>query len=384
MKIAIVTETFLPQVDGVVTRVTATVKWLKEQGHTLLIIAPEGVNEFEGIQVKGIPARSFFIYKHRKVALPNPKVGQLLNEFQPDVVHVVNPALLGMAGIFYGRKWPLVASWHTNIPQYADYYKVSYLKPVLWWILKTLHNRADINLCTSKSVQEELTARGFKNVHLWKRGVDLNKFGVQYRDDDVRYRLCEGETDKTLLLYVGRLAAEKEIEKIRDVLDGSNRFRLAIVGDGPHRRTLESYFQGTPTVFTGFLHGEELAKAYASSDIFVFPSRTETLGLVILEAMASGLPIVVANSGPTAEQVLDGENGMLYNPNIKGDLKNTILKLQDVTERQMMGNQARETSCAFGWAAPSQQLLRLYENLKDSSDKGKVLLSQNSYRERES
>ncbi|MFB4164314.1 glycosyltransferase family 4 protein [Alteribacillus sp. JSM 102045] len=384
MRIAIVTETFLPQVDGVVTRVTATVKWLKEQGHTLLIIAPEGVKEFEGIPVKGIPARSFFIYKHRKVAVPDPKVGQLLNEFQPDVVHVVNPALLGMAGIFYGRKWPLVASWHTNIPQYADYYKVPYLKPVLWWILKILHNRADLNLCTSNSVQEELTERGFKNVHLWKRGVDLNKFGLQYRDDDVRYRLSDGETDKTLLLYVGRLAAEKEIEKIREVLEGSNHFRLAIVGDGPHRKTLEYCFQGTPTVFTGFLHGQELSKAYASSDVFVFPSRTETLGLVILEAMASGLPIVVANSGPTAEQVSDGETGLLYDPKIKDDLKNTVLKLQDVTWRQRMGNQARETSRAFSWTAPSKQLLSFFNDLKGSSKKGKILLSQNSIRERES
>ncbi|SDH48950.1 glycosyltransferase family 4 protein [Alteribacillus bidgolensis] len=379
MRIAIVTETFLPQVDGVVTRVTATIKWLKEQGHTLLIIAPEGVNEFEGIQVKGIPARSFFIYKHRKVALPNPKVGQLLDEFQPDVVHVVNPALLGMAGIFYGRKWPLIASWHTNIPQYADYYKVPYLKPILWWILRTLHNRADVNLCTSNSVQKELTERGFKNVHLWKRGVDLNKFGVQYRDDDVRYRLSEGETDKTLLLYVGRLAAEKEIEKIRDVLDGSNHFRLAIVGDGPHRRILESYFQGTPTVFTGFLHGEELAKAYASSDIFVFPSRTETLGLVILEAMASGLPIVVANSGPTAEQVTDGENGMLYDPKIKDDFKNTVLKLQDGTLRQKMGYQASETSHAFSWSAPSNQLLSFFNDLKGSDKKSKMSLFKTLY-----
>ncbi len=378
MRIAVVTETFLPQVDGVVTRVTATVRWLHEQGHELLIIAPEGVNEFEGIQVKGIPARSFFLYKNRKVALPNPKVKRLLNEFQPDIVHVVNPALLGMAGIYYGRRWPLVASWHTNIPQYADYYKVPYLKPVLWWILKTLHNRADVNLCTSKSVQDELTDRGFRNVHLWKRGVDLNKFGLEYRDDNLRHRLSGGETDKTLLLYVGRLAAEKEIEKIRDVLENSNHFRLAVVGDGPNRAKLESYFKNTPTVFTGFLHGEELAKAYASSDVFVFPSRTETLGLVILEAMASGLPIITANSGPTAEQVSNGETGLLYDPNIEGDLKNTVLKLLDASMRKNMGNQARETSRAFGWSAPSKQLLSLFNELKGLSKEEEMLLPRNS------
>ncbi|WP_090238805.1 glycosyltransferase family 4 protein [Lentibacillus halodurans] len=364
MKIAIVTETFLPAVDGVVTRIAATVKWLHEQGHELLIIAPDqGLDEFNGIPVKGIPSHTLFLYKSRKVAMPNPKVGRFLNEFQPDIVHVVNPALLGMAGIYYGKKWPLVASWHTNIPHYADYYKVPYLKPALWWIFKTMHNRADLNLCTSKSVKYELTGRGFKNVHVWERGVDLDTFGSHYQNEATRRYLCDGEMDKTLLLYVGRLAVEKEIEKIRHVLHYSDQFRLAIVGDGPHREKLESYFEGTPTVFTGFMHGEELAKAYASSDIFVFPSQTETLGLVILEAMASGLPVIVANSGPTAEQVTDGENGLHYDPGHKDNLIHTIMKLEDTALRERIGKQARETAKAFSWSAPSQQLLGFFNDL---------------------
>ncbi|WP_156288599.1 glycosyltransferase family 4 protein [Oceanobacillus salinisoli] len=364
MKIAMVTETFLPSVDGVVTRITSTVKWLRDQGHELLIIAPdEGVTEFEGIQVKGIPSHSLFFYKTRRVALPSREVGRMLHEFQPDIVHVVNPALLGMSGIYYGRKWPLVASWHTNIPQYADYYKVPYLKPVLWSILKTLHNQADLNLCTSKPVQNELINRKFKNVHVWKRGVDVHKFGMQYKDQAVRHYLSGGETDKTLLLYVGRLAVEKEIEKIRDILDRSERFRLAIVGDGPHRENLESYFRGTATVFTGFLHGEDLAKAYASSDVFVFPSTTETLGLVILEAMASGLPIIAANSGPTAAQVSDGENGLLYNSKRKDDLVRTAVKIQDKNLRNYMANHAYKTAQSFSWSAPSKQLLDYYQDL---------------------
>jgi glycosyltransferase involved in cell wall biosynthesis len=364
MKIAIVTETFLPETDGVVTRVTTTIKWLHEQGHELLVIAPDsGTRDYEGIRVEGIPAHRFFLYKFRKVALPHPRVGRLLKAFKPDIVHVVNPAILGMAGIFYGKKWPLVASWHTNIPQYADYYSVPYLKPALWWILRTLHNCADLNLCTSKSVQNNLENRGFKNVQVWKRGVDLERFGPQHRDSEMRLSLSGGEPDKILLLFVGRLASEKEIEKITHVLKGSDRFRLAIVGDGPHRERLEKHFESTHTVFTGFLHGDNLAKAYASSDVFVFPSTTETLGLVILEAMASGLPVLAANSGPTSEQIIEGETGLLFDSGTPGDMKKVVSKFRDATFRKNMGERARQSSKAFSWSGPSEQLSGFYHKL---------------------
>lgn len=151
-------------------------------------------------------------------------------------------------------------------------------------------------------------------MRLWKRGVDPELFGPHRSSETMRLRLSGGEPEKRLLLYVGRLAAEKEIERLRDLLTASSGFRLAVVGDGPHRPELEAYFAGTGTVFTGFLHGTELAEAYASSDVFAFPSATETLGLVLLEAMASGLPVIAAASAPTREQVAEGTTGFLYEP----------------------------------------------------------------------
>jgi glycosyltransferase involved in cell wall biosynthesis len=176
----------------------------------------------------------------------------------------------------------------------------------------------------------------------------------------MRDRLTAGKKDKKLLLYVGRLAPEKDIEKIREVLMKSPDFCLAIIGDGPHRVYLENYFKGTSTVFTGFLHGDELASAYASSDIFVFPSTTETLGLVLLEAMSSGLPVVAAKSGPTSEQVSHGITGMLYDPNDQDEFVNHILKLGDDTLRLKMAELAREASQKVGWDKPSEQLLDYY------------------------
>ncbi|HET7577986.1 MAG TPA: glycosyltransferase family 1 protein [Bacillales bacterium] len=366
MKIAIVTETFLPNTDGIVTRLCASIRWLLKEGHEVLVIAPDlGVAEFEGAKVAGIPARSFFLYRDKKFALPRRQVGKELREFNPDLVHVVNPAFLGVAGIYYARqgRWPLVASYHTRIPEQAEYYHVPFLKPVLWGYLRLLHNRADLNLCTSRSVLHDLNAHHFRNVHVWKRGVDTKKFHPRHFSESMRERLTNGQPSKTLMLFVGRLAAEKEIEKIRDVLHQYPDTCLALVGDGPHRSYLEKYFEGTNTVFTGFLHGEELSQAYASSDAFVFPSTTETLGLVILEAMVSGLPVVAAKSGPTSEQVVDGSTGVLYDPEIEGDLVKTMDQLRNHTLRRKISKKAREETADMDWAGQSKQLLGFYQQV---------------------
>lgn len=362
MKIAIVTETFHPATNGVVTRLTATVRWLVRQGHEVLVLAPdEGIDEYEGARVCRIPSFRFFLYRDLKLAFPRPLVGKILKQFDPDVVHVVNPAMLGVAGIWYGRRWPLVASYHTHVPQYADFYRLPWLKPPLWGYLRLLHNRADLNLCTSKAVQEELIRRKFRNVHVWKRGVEVERFGPEHYSRAMRERLSGGQPDKRLLLFVGRLAAEKGIEKIRDVLDASGDVRLAIVGDGPHRRELEAHFAGTGTVFTGFLHGEELAQAYASCDLFVFPSMTETLGLVLLEAMASGLPVVAAGSGPAEEQIEHGRTGFLFDPSKPEGFVRTVLDvLEDEELRRDVSRRAYDAARECGWDEPSRQLLELY------------------------
>jgi glycosyltransferase involved in cell wall biosynthesis len=364
MKIVIITETFLPSTDGIVTRLCATIRWLQEQGHHITVIAPDlGVNNYNGAKIEGIPARTFFLYPSKKLAMPSRRVGALLRTLQPDLVHVVNPAVLGVAGIYYSRKLrlPMVASYHTQIPKYADYYRLPYLKPILWWWFRLLHNWADLNLCTSESVQAELISQRFRSVHLWKRGVDTDQFGPGHRDEDMRKLISGGQPDKTVLLYVGRLAAEKGIEQIREVLDSSPDTCLALVGDGPYRAFLENHFQGTNTIFTGFMHGEQLAKAYASSDLFIFPSTTETLGLVILEAMASGLPVIAGRSGPTCEQIEDGVTGVLFDADCPGGLKEAVSKLSDDGMRGLISRNALEIAGRVSWNDPSDQLLNYYK-----------------------
>jgi glycosyltransferase involved in cell wall biosynthesis len=366
VRIAIVTETFLPSTDGIVTRLCASIKWLRNHGHEVLVIAPDlGIIDFYGAKIAGIPARPFFLYKSKSLSLPSRKVKQCLITFQPDIVHVVNPALLGAAGIYYSKrlKLPLVASYHTNIPQYLDYYRIPYLKPILWKYLNILHNRADLNLCTSQAVKIELDQRRFHNVKVWNRGVDLERFNPKHFDHNMRNQLTNGSPERKLLLFVGRLAAEKNIESIRKVLESSSDYCLALVGDGPFRSNLENHFKNTNTVFCGYMHGEELSKAYASSDVFVFPSITETLGLVLMEAMAAGLPVVAAKSGPTSEQIEHGETGVIYNPDQPNGLLNAVHSLNNRAFFSKISIQTSSYVKSFSWSGPSEQIYQLYREV---------------------
>lgn len=369
MKIMIVTETFLPSTDGIVTRLTACIRWLHQDGHEVQIVAPDlGVTEFDGSIVRGVPAYAFPFYRSKKFAFPNRIVKRYMSEFDPDIVHVVNPAVVGYSGVNYAKKLdiPLIASYHTNIPQYMSFYNLGKLDWLMWWFMKKMHNKADLNLCTSQTVLEELTERGFERMQVWKRGVDTEKFNPRHCTKDMRLKLAGGQKDKILLLYVGRLSAEKEIEKIRDVLTESDRYCLAIVGDGPHRKELENHFRDTRTVFTGFVHGDELASAFASADAFVFPSTTETLGLVIMEAMASGLPVVAAESGPTKEQVTDQRNGLLYDSTDPESFKKTIQLLEDSNFRNQLAKQAVADVAELGWAAAAEQIRDLYSQIVEA------------------
>lgn len=350
MKIAIITETFLPSTNGMVTRLCQSIRLLKEDGHTVYIIAPDSrVSDFEGTPIAGIPTH----FSRRKIKT-------YLREFEPDLVHVVDPASLGVAGIYYTKRLglPLIVSYHTQVPKYMDN---SPLKRILGWYYKPIYHQADLNLCTSEPIMKKLKEGHFKNIQLLNHGIDTNLYQPIRFDAAMRDRLTGGQKDKKLLLYVGRLAPENRIEQLLDVLKKANDCCLAIVGDGPHRRFLENYFKETDTVFTGRLYGEELASAYASSDIFVFPSTTKTAGLVLLEAMASGLPVLAAKCGPTCEQVKHGITGLLYDPAAKDELISSLSLLKDDLFRLKLAEQARTVSQMTNWGVNSEQLIDFYK-----------------------
>ncbi|NJL68805.1 MAG: glycosyltransferase [Microcoleus sp. SM1_3_4] len=364
MKIALFTETFLPKIDGIVTRLIHTVDHLQRGGEQVLVFSPDyGIKEYKGARVYGVEGMPLPMYPELKMALPSPAVGRELQQFKPDIIHVVNPAILGLGGIYYGKKFdiPILASYHTHLPKYLHHYGFGMLEPLLWELLKGAHNQAELNLCTSTAMVEELRTHGIDRVDLWQRGVDTEMFVPELASREMRQRLSQNHPDSPLLLYVGRLGAEKEIESIKPVLEAIPGARLALVGDGPHRQTLEQYFAGTPTNFVGYLRGQELASAYASADAFIFPSRTETLGLVLLEAMAAGTPVVAAASGGIPDIVTDGVNGYLFDPaDAAGAAAATQRLFANPDERETLRQSARREAERWGWAAATNQLRNYY------------------------
>jgi glycosyltransferase involved in cell wall biosynthesis len=372
LKIAFFTETFLPKVDGIVTRLTRTVEQLGTAGDQVMVFCPEGApSHFAGAEIVGVPALPLPLYPELKLALPRPAVSDALDQFQPDLVHVVNPAVLGLGGIWLAktRELPLVASYHTHLPKYLEHYGMGMLEPLLWELLKAAHNQAQLNLCTSTAMVEELRERGIQHTALWQRGVDTELFRPDRARPELRQRLLGGQSDSNaLLLYVGRLSAEKQIERIRPVLDAMPQARLALVGDGPHRQQLEKVFAGSATTFVGYLGGEELAGAYASADAFLFPSSTETLGLVLLEAMAAGCPVVAARRGGIPDIVTDGLNGCLYEPDGMDDGASSFTAasqrlLGNLEQRNQLRLEARKEAERWGWAGATAQLRRYYQQV---------------------
>ncbi|MEH2356384.1 glycosyltransferase family 4 protein [Nostoc sp.] len=368
MRIALFTETFLPKVDGIVTRLRHTVDHLQRSGNQVLVIAPDGgITEHKGAKVYGVTGFPLPLYPELKMALPRPAIGYVLEKFKPDIIHVVNPAVLGLSGIFYSKilKIPLVASYHTHLPQYLQHYGLGMLEGFLWELLKGAHNQAALNLCTSTAMIEELTAHGIERVDLWQRGVDTELFHPDLASVEMRSRLSQNHPESPLLLYVGRLSAEKEIERIKPILEAIPQARLALVGDGPHRQALQKHFAGTNTYFVGYLMGQELGSAFASADAFIFPSRTETLGLVLLEAMAAGCPVVAARSGGIPDIVTDGVNGYLFEPtaDVQGALAATVRLLEQKQQRDIIRQNARQEAESWGWAAATKQLQDYYQKV---------------------
>jgi glycosyltransferase involved in cell wall biosynthesis len=367
MRIALFTETFLPKIDGIVTRLRHTVEHLQRNGDKVLVFCPDGgLKEYQGAKIHGLSAFPLPMYPELKVALPRPTIRKVLDRFQPDLIHVVNPAILGLAGVYYSKVMdiPLVASYHTHLPQYLQHYGFGSLEGFLWELLKAVHNQAELNLCTSTAMVEELRSHGIERVDLWQRGVDTELFQPHLACAKMRFRLSKGHPESPLLLYVGRVSPEKEIEHIKPVLEAIPGARLAIVGNGPHRQALEGHFAGTPTHFVGYLQGVELATAFASVDAFVFPSRTETLGLVLLEAMAAGCPVVAARSGGIPDIVTDGVNGYLFDPkDPQGAIAATQKLLSAEAERETLRTNARLEAERWGWSAATRQLQNYYRPL---------------------
>mmetsp|Transcript_6947 Transcript_6947/g.9375 ORF Transcript_6947/g.9375 Transcript_6947/m.9375 type:complete len:481 (-) Transcript_6947:79-1521(-) len=294
------------------------------------------------------------------VDLPELKGAKILERLRPDLIHVTSPGFIVYAAIFYARvmRIPLLMSYHTHLPSYGKNYLgfIPGIEEFAWWLLRYAHSRADLTLVTSPQMRDELVANGIPRVDVWRKGIDTVRFDPKFKDEEMRNKMSDGNPDDFLMVYVGRLGAEKRLKDIRAVLERMPNARLCLVGKGPQMDELKEYFKGTNTVFTGQLGGDDLSKAFASADAFVMPSDSETLGFVVLEAMASGVPVVGANAGGIPDIIDDGETSFLVPTGDTDAYVDRLTKLQDSKFRKKMGKAARAEAERWGWEAATSYL----------------------------
>lgn len=374
MRIALFSEVFLPKIDGITNRLRHTIRCLREDGHEVLVFAPDcPVREYAGARIVSLPAIGFPPYPGLRLGLPDPRIAWHLRRFDPHVVHAVGPVFLGVWGLATARALGLatVASYHTDLPRYAPAYGLGWLSPAIWPLVRAIHNAADLNLCPSRFTQRELADNGVRDVGVWSGGVDTERFSPARRQLAQRIEWTGGHPERPIVLYAGRISPEKGLDAFRSVLEASPQAVGVLVGDGPARADLEAGLDGLDVVFTGFLRGEALATAFASADVFFMPSATETLGFVVLEAMASGVPVVAANAGGVPDLVAHGETGWLYEPGrpLEGARRVAELLAED-GRRRHFAMLARKRALEQDWPSQTRRLVEAYQRARCAAASG--------------
>jgi glycosyltransferase involved in cell wall biosynthesis len=370
MRIVFFTESLLPLVDGVSHTLGHLFATLEAEGVDFRVYAPFVPPADVPWQQRTRRVRSFTfpLYRDYRVSLPGGRrIAAELDAWQPDIVHVVSPTPMAIWAQAYARTRgiPVVATFHTHFVAYFPYYGVGRLERVGWHILRWFYGRCTATFAPSTSIIEELNAHGIQDVHLWSRGVDARLFSPDWRDDALRARLGADER-VPLVLLVSRLVKEKDLADFvaMDLQLRSRRldYRLALVGDGPMRSKLERELPHA--CFAGHQSGLALSRWYASADIFVFPSTTETFANVVQEAMASGVPAVVTDRGGPQDVIEDGRSGLVANANDPVDLADKVERL--IRSREMriaMARAARQRAQERSWSAVNAVLLREYEHI---------------------
>lgn len=364
MRVAIVTESFLPQINGVSNTVWHLVDELVAAGHEALVVAPgPGDRHYRGTPVVRVRSVGLPGYRSFPLGLPDAEVGRSLDRFGPDLVHLASPIALGVVGLRAARRLriPTVAVYQTDVAAFARQYGVRADLIVDRWVAR-LHRRVDRTLVPSTASRDQLAALGVTNLHLWRRGVALDLFSPDRRSPALRW--AWGRGCRTVVGYVGRLANEKQVHRLA-VLAQLPDVQLVVVGDGPARADLERELPGA--VFTGMLHGKDLAAAYASLDVFVHTGDHETFCQTVQEAQASGVPVVVPAAGGPVDLVDHGETGLHFDPTDLGSLRSGVLDLvRSPGLRADLASSARAAVAGRTWAAVVEELVdRHYREVLD-------------------
>ena len=367
MRILVVAESFLPHMNGVTNSVLRVVDHFAASGDDLGIIAPKwpGADKHlrtscgRRVRVRRIASAPMPGYTEVRIATTSAAtLRRRIDEFAPDVIHLASPMILGGRAVVAAQKAgvPTVAVYQTDIPGYTARYGMPFLENASWQLLRDVHNRATLNLAPSTATRDQMLEHGIERVHLWRRGVDTSLFSPSLRSAKLRARYAEPE--EKLMVYVGRLAPEKQVADLR-VLHDMPGVRLLVVGDGPERDALR---RDMPRArFAGFRSGTDLAAHLASADLFVHPGELETFGQTIQEAMASGLPVIAPRRGGPVDLVTPSRTGWLYTPGMLDELRDRAADLLfDDAKREAFGTAALESVRKRTWPVLSEQLRGYY------------------------
>ncbi|MDT0630182.1 glycosyltransferase family 1 protein [Rubrivirga sp. S365] len=357
LRVALFTGNYNHIEDGVSRTLGRLVGYLEEQGHSVLVVGPTVpdpplTQPGEFVEAPSVP---FFNRAEYRLATGFPRsLRARVEAFRPDLVHVASPDVLGHRAVTWGRKHglPVVSTYHTHFPAYLGYWGPTWLEPVSWAVARGFYGRCNEVYVPTPTLLEELRSHGIQTTfRLWPRGIELDRFSPAYRSD--AWRAGRGfEPSDVVVSFVSRLVKEKGIdvyvEVVRRLQASGAPVRALVVGDGPERASLEARLPGA--VFTGHLGGVELATAYASSDVFLFPSETETFGNVTLEAMASGLAVVCADAAGSRSLVTDGVTGLLCPPRNADAFEAAVRRLLDRPAlRADLGGAARDAAGDYSW-----------------------------------
>jgi phosphatidylinositol alpha 1,6-mannosyltransferase len=372
VRVAYFTESLYPHVDGVSRTLARLFDTLEERGVDFVVFSPfvPGASVSWSGRVRPVRFVRFPLYPDYRVSLPLLSRGVVreMEGFRPDLLHVASPTPMAVWAQHWARRHglPVVASFHTHFVSYFRYYGVPALERFGWSALRRFYARSDRVYAPSWSIIRELEGEGIRHVELWSRGIDSERFAPRFRDPALRERVG-ADPERPMLLLVSRLVKEKDladlVEVNRILRERGASFRLALVGDGPMRAELERRLPDAH--FAGHRTGDDLARWYASADVFIFPSTTETLGNVVLEALASGLPAVVVDRGGPQDLISPGENGFVARANDPASIADAAERLlRDPALRERLGRTARETAVRErSWSAINGRLVESYQRV---------------------
>lgn len=363
MRVAIVSESFLPTVNGVTNSVSKVLDYLSAEGHEAIVICPAAgaPATYAGFTVHSVPALA---YRQFPVGLPNPQVHKLIADFRPDVVHAAAPFLLGAQAIASANRLGIatVAIFQTDVAGYARRHRLGPATKLAWRIVRWIHDGAQLTLAPSSTAMADLKAIGLTKLERWGRGVDLTMYhpAKKLTPETAKLRKRLSPHGEVVVGYVGRVAPEKQVERLR-ALRGLDGVRVAIVGDGSSVPHVKKELAGIPVTWLGRLGGEELATAYAAFDVFVHTGTEETFGQTLQEAHSAGLPVVAPRSGGPIDLIDHGTNGFLFEADNESQLRAFVEALViDPELRSRMGEAGRRTVLGKSWSGICAQLVDYY------------------------